>query len=177
MPDNKARKYTLSELIEQYIRLHLSKFPCRLKDQTSHLNWWRENYGHKPLIEISPSLLAEAKEILLNGITSRKTNSTNSTVNRYFSSLGRAFTLAFQEWQWINENPFRRVSKLKENGGRNRFLSREELYRFSIAAKKVRTPIFTVWSSSPPRWDCVSEKSPAFAGSISTSITGLRLSK
>ena len=62
VPDNKARKYTLSDLIDQYIRLHLSKFPRRLKDQTSHLNWWKENYGNKALIEITPSLLAEAKE-------------------------------------------------------------------------------------------------------------------
>ncbi|MBS0620834.1 MAG: site-specific integrase [Verrucomicrobia bacterium] len=127
IPDNKARKYTLSDLIDQYIRLHLSKFPRRLKDQASHLKWWQAQYGHKPLIEISPSLLAEAKELLLNGLTPSKTNRTNSTVNRYFSSLSRAFTIAFQEWQWISENPFRRVSKLKENAGRNRFLSKEEL--------------------------------------------------
>lgn len=128
IPDNKARKYTLSNLIDQYIRLHLNKYPSRLKDQTSHLNWWNENYGKRALIEITPSLLAEAKEELLGGLTPRKLPRTNSTVNRYFSTLSRAFTLAFQEWQWINENPFRRVSKLKENGGRNRFLSREELH-------------------------------------------------
>lgn len=128
VPDNKARKHTLSDLIDRYKSLHLSKFPNRLKDQTSHLNWWTENYGNKALIEITPALLAEAKEILLRGITFRKKNRSNSTVNRYFSSLSRAFTLAFQEWQWINENPFPRVTKLKENGGRNRFLSREELH-------------------------------------------------
>jgi integrase len=140
MPDNKARKYTLSDLIDQYTRLHLSKFPRRLKDQSSHLKWWRDQYGHKSLIEISPSLLAEAKELLLNGTTSRKINRTNSTVNRYFSSLSRAFTIAFQEWQWISENPFRRVSKLKENGGRNRFLSKEELYTLLKGCKESKNP-------------------------------------
>jgi len=136
VPDNKARKHTLSDLIERYIRLHLSKHPGRLKDQTPHLKWWQDNYGMRALIEITPSLLAEAKEELLNGMTSRKTNRTNSTVNRYFSSLSRAFTLAFQEWQWISDNPFRRVSKLKENGGRNRFLSREELHNLFECCKK-----------------------------------------
>lgn len=140
VPDNKARKYTLSDLIEQYTRLHLSKFPRRLKDQTPHLNWWKENYGSKALIEITPSLLAEAKETLLNGITPRKTKRSNPTVNRYFSTLSRAFTLAFQEWQWINENPFRRVSKLKENGGRNRFLSREELHSLLACCKESKNP-------------------------------------
>lgn len=128
IPDNKARKHTLVDLIDRYTNLHLSKFPNRLKDQTPHLNWWKERYGNKILIEITPSLLAEAKEILLNGITFRNQKRSNSTVNRYFSTLSRAFTLAFQEWQWIQENPFRRVSKLKENMGRTRFLSRAELH-------------------------------------------------
>jgi integrase len=136
VPDNKARKYTLNDLIDQYVRLHLCKYPRRLKDQTSHFNWWKENYGSKTLIEITPALLAEAKEVLLQGITSRKKNRSNPTVNRYFSSLSRAFTIAYQEWQWINENPFRRISKLKENGGRNRFLTREELLALLECCKK-----------------------------------------
>ena len=136
VPDNKARKYTLADLIDQYIRLHLSKHPRRLKDQTPHLDWWKRNYGNRTLIEITPALLAEAKEELLNGVTSRKTYRTNSTVNRYFSTLSRAFTLAFQEWHWISENPFKRVSKLRENGGRNRFLSREELHNLLKCCKK-----------------------------------------
>lgn len=140
VPDNKSRKYTLNDLIDQYIRLHLSKHPLRLKDQTSHLNWWRDNYGGRTLIEITPALLADAKEELLNGITSRNTPRTNSTVNRYIASLSRAFTLATQEWQWINENPFKRVSKLKENGGRNRFLSREELQNLLECCKRSKNP-------------------------------------
>lgn len=140
VPDNKTRKYTLADLIDKYTRLHLSKHPRRLKDQSSHLKWWQENYGKRALIEITPSLLAEAKEELLNGITSRETPRKNSTVNRYFSTLSRAFTLAYQEWQWITENPFKRVSKLKENGGRNRFLSREELHSLLECCKKSKNP-------------------------------------
>jgi integrase len=140
VPDNKARKYTLSDLIEQYIRLYLSKFPDRQKDQTSHLNWWKENYGNRVLIEIIPALLSEAKEELLNGITSQKKKRSNATVNRYFSTLSKAFTLAVQEWQWINENPFRKVSKLKESSGRTRFLSREELHILLDCCKESRNP-------------------------------------
>jgi len=136
VPDNKARKYTISDLIEQYIRLYLSKFPSRLRDQSSHLKWWKENYGNKTLIEITPALLTEVKEDLLNEVTFRKKNRSSATVNRYFSSLGRAFALACQEWQWINENPFQRVSKLKESGGRTRFLSREELHSLLECCKQ-----------------------------------------
>ena len=84
---NKARKHTLSDLIDRYVSLHLCKYPRRLKDQTSHLNWWKKNYGNKTLVEITPSLLVDAKEILLKGVTSRMKNRSNPTVNRYFSSL------------------------------------------------------------------------------------------
>lgn len=138
--DNKTRKHTLSDLIERYLNTHLKRYPRRLKDQTAHLNWWKQHYGTKILVEITPSLLAEAKETLLNGVTFHKKLRTNSTVNRYFSSLSRAFTLAFQEWQWITENPFRRVSKLKENKARNRFLSREELHALLESCKKSKNP-------------------------------------
>lgn len=138
--DNKARKHTLSDLIDQYTRLHLSKHPSRLKDQSTHLNWWKENYGQRALIEITPPLLAEAREELLQGTTSRKTLRTNSTVNRYFSSLGRAFTLAYQEWEWITENPFKRISKLKENKGRTRYLSKEELHNLLECCRRSRNP-------------------------------------
>jgi hypothetical protein len=67
--DNKARKYTLSDLIDQYIYIHLCKFPRRLKDQMPHLNWWRERYGNRILVEITPALLAGAKEALFKGVT------------------------------------------------------------------------------------------------------------
>ncbi|MBX9744198.1 MAG: site-specific integrase [Chlamydiales bacterium] len=105
----------------------MSKFPHRLEDQIHHLNWWQQQYGEKLLIAIPPSLLRDVREGLLNGITVRKTKRTGSTVNRYFSTLSKAFTLAAKEWQWITETPFKRVSKLEENPGRNRFLSKEEL--------------------------------------------------
>lgn len=140
VPDNKARKHTLSDLIDKYISQHLSKFPRRLKDQCHHLQWWKELYGNKLLIEITPAILSEAKEKLLNHTTARKTKRSNPTVNRYFSSLSRAFTLAFQEWEWISENPFRRISKLKENKGRDRFLSKEELHALLENCKTSKNP-------------------------------------
>ena len=139
--DNKARKYTLTNLIERYIQVHLNKFPRRLKDQTSHLNWWKEKFGNKKLVEITPSLLSEAKEQLLSEITIKGKKRSNSTVNRYFSSLSKAFSLAFQEWQWINDNPFRKVSKLKENDSRNRFLTKEELHQLLECCKNSKNPL------------------------------------
>src|SRR5262245_39071439 len=52
-----------------------------------------------------------------------------STVRRYLAVLSHAFTVAVQEWEWVPENPFLKVSKPKEPRGRVRFLSEDERQR------------------------------------------------
>jgi integrase len=140
IPDNKMRKHTLADLIGQYKSQHLQNFPRRMKDQLTHLNWWQATYGEKLLTTVTQSLLSQARNTLSRGTTLRKQARSNSTVNRYFSSLRRAFTFAINEWRWITENPFRGVSKLKENPGRSRFLSREELHSLLNRCKENKNP-------------------------------------
>ncbi len=139
-PESKARRYTLSHLIDQYIRLHLHRFPHRLEDQTHHLKWWQLHFGDRLLVDITPSLLAEAKNMLLTEPTVQNKKRTGSTVNRYLSSLSKAFSLAAREWEWITDNPFQKVSKLKENPGRTRFLTREELHSLLYHCKESPNP-------------------------------------
>lgn len=132
----KARKYTVNDLIEQYKTIYLSRFPSRIRSQSHHLDWWSVYCGHKLLSDITPSLLAQAKHDLLSGTTARKTPRAGPTVNRYFATLSKAFSLALNEWEWILENPFRRVSKLPESKGRTRFLSKEELHALLQACRE-----------------------------------------
>lgn len=133
--ETKARKYTVTDLIKEYKEIYLNRYPKRIKTQTHHLNWWQKHYGSKLLLDITPSLLAQAKDKLLQENTTRKTPRSGPTVNRYFSTLSKAFSLASCEWEWILENPFKRVSKLPENKGRTRFLSKEELQALLQACK------------------------------------------
>ena len=51
------------------------------------------------------------------------------------AALSHLFTLAFKEWGWIEENPFARMSKLKEPRGRVRYLSDEEREKLLAACK------------------------------------------
>lgn len=132
----KARKYTLDDLINKYKEVHLSKFPKRIRSQAHHLNWWQEHYGSRLLLDMTPSLLSQAKDRLLQESTIRGTSRSGPTVNRYFSTLSKAFSLATKEWEWLQDNPFRRVSKLPENKGRTRFLSKEELQSLLHACKE-----------------------------------------
>jgi len=139
-PEAQNRKYTLHDLIEQYKKVYLVNFPKRHNSQINHLAWWNKHYGKKLLLSITPSLLAEAKALLLTEYTSKKTLRSGPTVNRYFATISKAFSLASQEWEWISENPIRRVSKLPESKGRTRFLSKEELNSLLQACKESKNP-------------------------------------
>lgn len=59
-----------------------------------------------------------------------------ATVNRYIASLSHVFTVAIEEWGWIEHNPCERVKKLKESRGRDRYLNDEERERLLKACKE-----------------------------------------
>jgi len=138
--ENKTRKYTVNDLIEQYKTIYLNRFPSRIRSQSHHLAWWSAEYGHKLLSDITPSILSQAKHILLSGTTIRNTPRSGPTVNRYFATLSKAFSLAQNEWEWVSENPFRKMSKLPENKGRTRFLSKDELQALLQICKEHKNP-------------------------------------
>src|SRR5215510_12290157 len=98
------------------------KRPSTVYNQVYHLRWWETQLGQYALSDITPALIVEYRDKLAR-------TRENSTVRRYLAVLSHAFTVAAQEWEWVNENPFHRVSKPKEPGGRVRFLSEEERER------------------------------------------------
>jgi integrase len=56
------------------------------------------------------------------------------------AALSHAFTIAVKEWQWVDDNPFRRVSKPREPRGRERFLSDDERDLLMKASKASTHP-------------------------------------
>jgi integrase len=64
---------------------------------------------------------------------------------RYLAALSHAFTVAVREWQWLEENPLRKVRKPPESRGRVRFLSDNERQRLLEVCKTSRNPyLYTV---------------------------------
>ena len=49
-----------------------------------------------------------------------------ATVNRYLASLRHVFTIAVNEWGWLEQSPLQQVNNLKESPGRTRVLSDSE---------------------------------------------------
>lgn len=123
---SEAKRHTLAELIDRYIRDVLPSKPKSARDQSQQLGWWREQLGSYALSEITPSLIAEYRDKLAGGITVRGKPRTPATVVRYMAALSHVFTIAVKEWEWLEDNPMRKVTKPKESRGRVRFLSDDE---------------------------------------------------
>jgi len=87
------------------------------------------------LSDISRALIIEQRDKLLNTKGRNVEKRSNSTINRYMTALGNAFTVAINEWEWIHENPMRKISKLSEPRGRVRFLDDEERERLLQACQ------------------------------------------
>jgi integrase len=71
-------------------------------------------------------MIGECRDKLLQGITHRGINRSPATVVRYLAALSHVYTVAVNEWGWLENNPIRKVKKPKESRGRVRYLSDEE---------------------------------------------------
>jgi integrase len=63
-------------------------------------------------------------------------NRAPATVARFLAALSHVFTIAMKEWQWVEDNPFRKVTKPKEPRGIVRFLDDAERKRLLEECKK-----------------------------------------
>lgn len=127
-----AKKHTLSELIERYIEYHLLQEGGDSK-RIPQLRWWQDNLGNFLLTEMTSPRLSEMKHKLSNSRSS-------ATVNRYLAALSHVFTMAVNEWEWMDNNPMRKVKRLVEPRGRVRYLSKVEKNTLLKACKLSETP-------------------------------------
>ena len=122
-----ARKHTLSELIERYIKFYTSD-----RKRISQLRWWQSELGDYLLTEMTAPRLSEMKQKLSE-------DKANGTVNRYLAALSHVFTTAVNEWEWMDDNPIRKVKRLVEPRGRVRWLSKVDKNRLLEVCKESET--------------------------------------
>ena len=143
---DEARKHTIADLVDRYIEEDLQKLSesdWRVRKQ--QLIWWRNRIGSLTLNKVTPALLAEYRHKLKTEPNENGRIRTSSTVNRYLAAMSAAFGIAATEWQWINENPLRRVRREKEPRGRIRFLSSDERTALLDACKDSQSePLYLV---------------------------------
>lgn len=109
-----SKRHTLGELIDRFITHWLPKYPKHQAKQTALLTWWKNRLGHLLIADIIPNMIAEARDDLLSERTKRKKPRSPSTVNRYLAALSKAFSVAVQEWGWLESSPCKKFPSQKK---------------------------------------------------------------
>ena len=138
--DYEAKKHTLNELIDRYIKVELPK--RKEHDQKKYkmqLEWWKNQIGPYLLSNITPAVLSECKDKLTTETIAKptkvKTTRSGATANRYMSALSIVLSIATKEWGWLDENPMLKVRKYKETAQQDRFLMPDEIQKLLQACK------------------------------------------
>jgi integrase len=135
-----AQRRTLADLVDRYTSDVIPQKGPWARDQAKQLAWWRAELGTRTLADVTPAVIAEARDKLARGITVRGRQRGPGTVNRYMPALSHALTVAVKEWGWLEDNPLRKVTKPTEPRGRVRFLSDDERARLLDACQKSESP-------------------------------------
>lgn len=141
-----AKRHTLADLIDRYIETVLvPKKPKAVPMQKPQLLWWKDEIGVYALADVTPALIVEFRDKLSTLPTHQSEVMSPATVNRHLAALSHAFSIAVNEWGWIESNPVAKVKKLTESRGRVRFLDDEERARLLKACEESHTKtLYTV---------------------------------
>lgn len=118
--ESQARRHTVGELIDRYIDEVIPQKKAGAV-QVFQLRQWKAELGLLRLSELTPDRVIKARDKLMK----REGNEgpvSPATVNRYHAALAHALSVAEKQYGWIEDNPMRRVPKLKEPQGRVRYL-------------------------------------------------------
>lgn len=112
---------------------------------TTIYEWWKDKIGSVKIKDLSSSMLASCKLMLVTEIIhigeNEKTRS-NNTVNKYLMGLSAILTWAVKELEIIESNPMSKVEIMKKPDGRTRFLSEQEIEKFAQATKEHSLVVF-----------------------------------
>jgi integrase len=138
-PHLRSKRTMFAALVQRYRDTVMKEARDSSKSvRKQHLVWWDTRFAGRTLAEITPDLVAEARDELATETFTRGKVHTDkegvkvqpaeytragATVNRYLATLGHMFTMAIKEWRLVDRNPVRDISKKKEARGRVRFLS------------------------------------------------------
>lgn len=125
---SEAKKHTFKDLATRYLAEILPQY--NLKEQNERqakLKWWIDCIGHCVLADITPSIITEHRN---------KLTQSPATIDKYLKNLSHAFNIAVNEWEWLQENPVKKVKSPKLPRGRVRFLDDDERAKLLTACKE-----------------------------------------
>ena len=132
---------TFREMMERYEKEYFSDMASS-KNCGSYLKGLVKFFGDYAIAEVTPRLIKEFK-LMRKGQGVKP-----GTINRQITIAKRAYSVAIREWEWIEDNPYSRVSSEKGAGTRDRWLSYEEEERLlAVSPQWLREfIIFAAWT-------------------------------
>ncbi|WP_347987339.1 tyrosine-type recombinase/integrase [Methylomonas sp. AM2-LC] len=122
-----AKKHSFTDLATRYYSEVLPNYNEKeQKERKSKLEWWRHSIGHCLLSDITPAAISEHKS---------KMTQSAATVDKYIKNLSHAFTIAVNDWGWLDDNPVKKVKSPKLPRGRVRFLDDSERLKLLTACQ------------------------------------------
>jgi integrase len=136
---SEGKRHTFKEAVERYFKEYSVSVVKR-----GHLLWWQKELGPLYLQDVRSAIIVEKKQKLLSEPNHKGVIRSKSTCNRFLATLSHLMSVCTKQWEWLPENPVKRVSREKEPRERTRFLSHEERYRLLEACKQSDNPyLFT----------------------------------
>jgi integrase len=113
---------TFKEMMERYMTEHSARNKAprshvRDKSLRDHLVG---HFGEMTLAEITPSQISEYKT------KRREEGASPRTLNYELALMSHTFNIAIKDWEWVRENPVKKVSREKVNNQIERWLTLEE---------------------------------------------------
>ena len=134
-----AKKHSFADLVDRYIKDVLPTKPKQAVRQKMQLEWWSEKMGVYLLSDVTPALIVQYRNELSTE-TYRGTQRSPATVVRYMAALSHAFSIAVNEWEWLEDSPTRKVKNPTESDGRVRYLDDDERAKLLAACKESSNP-------------------------------------
>ncbi|QQG35391.1 MAG: site-specific integrase [Micavibrio aeruginosavorus] len=137
---SESRKRTVADLVDRYLDRVRKDSEERHENLKFMLLWWKQEIGHCILSNLTKAIISEKIDLLAATTWKLKNgtikNISPARVNRYIAAFSHACTIAVNEWEWLESNPFQKISKLREPRGRTRFLDDDERARLLTECKK-----------------------------------------
>lgn len=137
--DQHKNQHTYAELMERYVQDGALEHHSSAKDTLRHLDYWKGRFGSHALIHLTSELIGKERQLLTETPSINGNLRSMATINRYISSLSATLTYAVRRLDWMKENPCLCLMKLKENKGRDRVLTEEEVDLLLTACKASRS--------------------------------------
>ena len=129
----------LKDAIERFLESpRTNKSWLKHKRNKPMLEYWQKEMGNHRLADLSAAMIVEKRDKLSLGLTYRKKLRSPATCNRYISGLSVILQLCVEEWNWLEQNPARRIRRFPESEGSTRILTGEE--RFKLLKACCSTP-------------------------------------